>query len=289
MKLPLLTICLTLVAAAAQASDVNLTADQKVEWHQKSQKIVAVGNAVATKDDMNIKADRLIGYYAGRQNTAKGKSKITKVEARGNVAMHSPKADAFGSAMDYDLVQDVVILRGEPAKIKTDTETICAEDNITYYPSQQKAVAFGNVIAVDKDSNRIFADKMVAYFIKSGNNDNTSGLTLDKVEISGNVKIKTPNADVSSDRGTYLPRTGKIKLYDHIVIEQNGNILKGDLAETDLNTGISKLLSSAKQRRVKGVFKEKQEKDKKKASEQQAPKPDTAKQKSETNDYQLQY
>lgn len=203
--------------------------------------------------------------------------------------MHSPKADAFGSAMDYDLVQDVVILRGEPAKIKTDTETISAEDNITYYPSQQKAVAFGNVIAVDKDSNRIFADKMVAYFIKGGNNDNTSGLTLDKVEISGNVKIKTPNADVSSDRGTYLPRTGKIKLYDHIVIEQNGNILKGDLAETDLNTGISKLLSSAKQRRVKGVFKEKQEKDKKTASEQQAPKPDTAKQKSETNDYQLQY
>ena len=130
---------------------------------------------------------------------------------------------------------------------------------------------------------------MVAYFIKGGNNDNTSGLTLDKVEISGNVKIKTPNADVSSDRGTYLPRTGKIKLYDHIVIEQNGNILKGDLAETDLNTGISKLLSSAKQRRVKGVFKEKQEKDKKTASEQQAPKPDTAKQKSETNDYQLQY
>ena len=76
---------------------------------------------------------------------------------------------------------------------------------------------------------------------------------------------------------------------DSIVIEQNGNILKGDLAETDLNTGISKLLSSAKQRRVKGVFKEKQEKDKKTASEQQAPKPDTAKQKSETNDYQLQY
>lgn len=125
----------------------------------KSQKIVAVGNAVATKDDMNIKADRLIGYYAGRQNTAKGKSKITKVEARGNVAMHSPKADAFGSAMDYDLVQDVVILRGEPAKIKTDTETISAEDNITYYPSQQKAVAFGNVIAVDKDSNRILPTK----------------------------------------------------------------------------------------------------------------------------------
>lgn len=38
MKLPLLTICLTLVAAAAQASDVNLTADQKVEWHQKARR-----------------------------------------------------------------------------------------------------------------------------------------------------------------------------------------------------------------------------------------------------------
>ena len=55
MKLPLLTICLTLVAAAAQASDVNLTADQKVEWHQKSQKIVGLARDIFPMKQKNIR------------------------------------------------------------------------------------------------------------------------------------------------------------------------------------------------------------------------------------------
>ena len=38
MKLPLLTICLTLVAAAAQASDVNLTADQRLNGIKKARR-----------------------------------------------------------------------------------------------------------------------------------------------------------------------------------------------------------------------------------------------------------
>ena len=59
-------------------------------------------------------------------------------------------------------------------------------------------------------------------------------------------------------RGTYLAQAGKINLFDDVVINQNGNILKGSRAETDLNTGISKILSgSSSKGRVSGVFKEK--------------------------------
>ncbi len=41
-----LTIAL---AFPAHAEDIRLTADDKVEWHQNEQKMVAVGNAIATK------------------------------------------------------------------------------------------------------------------------------------------------------------------------------------------------------------------------------------------------
>lgn len=253
MKL-LLTACLFLLSVSAvYAGDVNITAEQKVEWHQKEQKIVAIGNAVATRDDMNIKSDTLTGYYQPGTKSAKGK--LSRVEATGNVRMHSARADAFGDNLDYNLDQDAAVLTGRPAKIKTEKEVITARENITYYPSQQKAVALGNVEAVDKDGNKLYSDRMVAYFIKE--KENSSNLTLDKVDIFGNVKIVTKDATVTADKGTYLPQTGLVKLFDNIIINQEGNLLRGDKAETNLNTGISKLLAGNKKGRVKGVFKEK--------------------------------
>ena len=78
---------------------------------------------------MDIKADKLIGHYKERAKNAKGK--ISRVEAIGNVKMHSPKADAFGNNLDYNLDKEIAILTGEPAKIKTETETITAKESIT--------------------------------------------------------------------------------------------------------------------------------------------------------------
>ena len=253
MRLILSVALLIIFNSTVYAGDVNITADKQVEWHQKEQKVVARGNAVATKDDMNIKSDTLTGYYQPGNKGSKGK--LNRVVANGNVRMHSPRADAFGDNMDYNLDKDTAVLVGKPATIKTEQETITAQENITYYPSQQKAIALGNVKAIDKDGNQLFSDKMIAFFVKG--KDDSSSLTLDKVDIFGNVKIITKDATVTADKGTYLPNSGLVKLFDNIIINQEGNLLRGDKAETNLNTGISKLLAGSKTGRVKGVFKEK--------------------------------
>ncbi len=254
MKLAYLTFLAALSAvAAASASDIDITAEQRVEWHQKSQKMVAAGNAVASKDDMSVKADTLTGYYDGGKNGAK--NSITRVTAAGRVRMSSAKAQAFGDNLDYDLLKDEAVLIGKPAKIDTGNETITAEDSITYYPKLQKAIALGKVMAVDKKQNKLYSDKMIAYFVKE--NDKTQNLTLQKVDIFGNVKIVTKDATVTADKGTYLPQDGLIRLSDNVSINQDGNVLHGDKAETNINTGISKLLSGSPKNRVKGVFKEK--------------------------------
>lgn len=241
-----------LAASPVFGADINITAEQKVEWHQKDQKMVAVGDAVATKEDMTVKADTLTGYYG---KDAAGKGRVTRVTATGNVRMSSPKASAFGDNLDYDLQKEEAVLTGRPAKIDTGNEIITAEDKITYYPEQQKAVALGNVVAVDKDKNTLYSEKMIAYFAKE--DPRSQNLTLRKVDIFDNIKIVTPDATVTADKGTYLPQTGLVKLFDNITINQEGNVLHGDKAETDLNTGISKLLSASPKNRVKGVFKEK--------------------------------
>lgn len=250
-KISFLTLFLVLISHSLQASDVNITAEKKVEWHSQSKQIIAIGDAVASKENMKIRADKLIAHYQDGSQNQKGK--IKRVEALGNVKMNSEDTSAFGDSLDYNLQEQKAVLKGTPAKITTPKETITAEDNITYYPQEQKAIATGNVLATSED-NRLKSDIMVAYFNK---NNSTQTTELEKVEIFNNILITTPSATVKADKGVYYPKEEKVYLYNNIILEQDGNILKGDKAETNIKTGISTLISTAKNGRVTGVFKEK--------------------------------
>ena len=251
-----LIFILSLFTFSASAEDMQLTADNRVEWHHKDQKIVAIGNAIASRGDMQVKADKMSADY--KKNPQTGKNQITKVHARGNVKMKSDRADAYGNTLDYSLEQDTIILKGEPAKIQTSTETITAKDNITYHPSSKKAIALGKVEA-SNGKDKIFGDKMIAYFEQTS--QSSDNLEMKQVEIFGNVKIINAGTTVWAEQGLYQPKNGLVELYKNVIIEQNGNLLKGDYAQSNLKTGISKLLAgkSSKQR-VSGVFKEKSNK-----------------------------
>lgn len=252
LRLLIILFCFTLINQV-QAEDIKLNADKRVEYHQNEQKLVAIGNAVASKGSMSIKADKLVGFYSPKQ-----KSKISRVEAYNSVTMKSDQMQASGQSMIYDINSDTVTLKGSPARIKTPDAELSSSGPIIFWISQQKAIAEKNVVAVDKQGNTVRADKMTAYF----NKDTNGKLILNKIDISDNVKINAKDAEITSLSGTYYADEGKIKLFDKVIITQNGNILKGNSAETDLNTGISRILSG-NNGRVSGVFKEtKKEKNK---------------------------
>ncbi len=255
-SLALLSLCL-LFSAPAYGSDINIYADKQVEVHQNEQKLIAIGNAVARKDDNTIHADELSAFY---EKNKQGKTVFKTLHAKGNVKAVSPTTTAYGNTMDYDLNAEEIILIGTPAKIVSPKgETITAEERIIYYPDQQIAIATGNVVAKDAE-NTVYSDKMISYFKKNAAGD----LEMDEVKIYDNVKIVTPEAIATSDRGTYYPNQGKVHLFDNVIINQDGNIITGDHAETDLNTGVSRMLSSSSGKRVSGVFKEKKDNNKNK-------------------------
>lgn len=88
---------------------------------------------------------------------------------------------------------------------------------------------------------------------------------MKRVEIYDNVKIVTKDAEVTADRGVYLPKDNLVNLYDRVVIKQDGNFIRGDYAVTDLSTGVSRLLTrKGSGKRVSGVFREKDKDEKKK-------------------------
>ncbi len=249
MKKILISLLFSVLSFPAWGEDVNIYADDKVEVHQNEQKIIAVGNAVANKKDNTIYADEMTAYYT---KNAAGKTEFTSLHAKGSVRAVSPDNTAFGNTMDYDLKKEEIVLIGTPAKIVTSKgETITAKDKITYYPEKQMAIALGDVVA-DDGENTVYSDRMISYFKKNAAGD----LEMDHVEIYDNVKIITPKATATSLRGKYFPEKSMVYLYDNVVLNQDGNILNGDYAETNLKTGISRMVSQKK--RVSGVFHEKE-------------------------------
>ena len=117
---------------------------------------------------------------------------------------------------------------------------------------------------------------MISFFEKNAQ----GALEMKRVEIYDNVKIVTKDAEVTADRGVYLPKDNLVNLYDRVVIKQDGNFIRGDYAVTDLSTGVSRLLTrKGSGKRVSGVFREKDKDEKKKgetpAPEQKQTAPDT--------------
>lgn len=140
---------------------MELTADNRVEWHQQEQKIVAVGNAVAIRKDLRVRADTMSADY--KKLPPDNKTQITAVHARGSVIMSSTRADAFGDTLDYDLGKDSMLLQALRPKSKPQPKPLRQPTASPITPMPKKplpSVMSGPTMGKDK----VFGDKMIAYF-----------------------------------------------------------------------------------------------------------------------------
>lgn len=237
----------------AQADEITIDADEKVEWHREQQKIVAIGNAVAVQNGSTANGQVLTAFYETVQlEDGRQQNQISRLMSDSGVKLSMSGTVATGEHFDYDMQKGKAVLTGTPAKLVNKKGELTAEKSITYYPNENRAVALGNVIARNPDYT-IYADKMISFF-----DDGKDGKkSLRRIEIYAEekpVKIVNAQATVTGKKGIYFPLENKLKIYENVVITQNNDILKGDYAETDIATGISRLLSAGKGKRVSGVF-----------------------------------
>ena len=166
-------------------SKIDIFASKRVEFYRNQQKMVAMGDAVVTKDNLKVSGDVLTAVFA------KGKDGKTGLK------------DFSGD---------------------------------------------GSVV-VDNGKNKVYADHLKAFFKdNTGNNS-----AIDRIEMTGNVKTKNSEGEVHAQKGVYYPDSGDVKLFDDVVIIKDGNNMRGNTAETNLNTGISKVGTSGKGR-ISGVI-----------------------------------
>jgi lipopolysaccharide export system protein LptA len=86
-----------------------VTARDSLEYWEKEQLVVARGDAEVVQGDKRVKADTLTGHLT---KDTDGSSKLSTVEADGNVRLASPTEFASANSAVYDLSTELAILTG---------------------------------------------------------------------------------------------------------------------------------------------------------------------------------
>ena len=274
-------------------SEIQVYADDGLEWLSDSQRVIAHGNAKAVRGDVTVTGDTLVAYYRDAQANASGAtppaptkppapgasgsggsggtSQIWRLDADGHVTITTTTDVATGIKAIYDLDKALLILHGEPARLTTPTQTFSATDSLEYYENDHMAVLRGNAEATGKDK-KIQGDVLTAHFkeraknaapvkkdpAKQGSSD-TGGQELSYADAFGHVILTTPQDVVTGDKGYYNAETGMATVTGAVKIVRASGELNGAYAQINLNTGISTLYGTAPGDAVKhkadGTFK----------------------------------
>jgi lipopolysaccharide export system protein LptA len=264
-------------AACAQGLDfsrggpIQVTARDGIEWRQDEQRVIARGEARATRDKVTITADRLIAWYRKKPgaaaNTASpavedgSSSEVYRLGAEGNVRIFTDTEQAFGEHAVYDVDQAVMVLSGRDLRLITENEVLTARDSLEYWSQKRMAVARGDAVALTKDQRRIAADTLVAYMVdattppsgaRAAAGDPVSSGKLDRMEAFGRVSVRTPTDMATGDRAVYVPDLGIARLGGGVRITRGPNQINGAQAVVNMKTGVARLIGGGSER-VRGL------------------------------------
>lgn len=216
---------------------IEIYAHEGIEWDQNSETYIARGNARAIQGDVTIYGSVLTARY---RKTADGGSEIWRLDADGKVRIESPKGTVHGEKAIYDMDTSILVVTGNNLKLVTPKETVTARDSLEYWQLKDMFVARGDALAVLED-RKIKADILTAHLRKDENEESK----VYRVDAFGSVLITTPTDIARGEKGVYFVDTGIATLTGAVKITRGDNQLNGEIAEINMNTGVSRILAGA--------------------------------------------
>ena len=231
---------------------IEITADNGIEWEKNREILIASGNAKASRGGITVLAEVLRAYY--RKKTTGG-TDLYRLDAAGGVKIFSDTESMEGQTAVLDFEQAILKVDGKKVIYKAGPDTITANQQMEYWERQKMAVARGNAVAIHKGKT-LRADVLKALLRKN----KTGRSEVYIIEAFNNVLIVSGKDKLRSDSAIYKLDSGIATLKGNVSIIRGDTILKGDLAEINLKTGISKLLtvdsvgSRKERKRVRGLI-----------------------------------
>jgi lipopolysaccharide export system protein LptA len=245
--------------ARAVRGNVTVIADRLIaHYRKKADATAAAAPPAATKPA--APATGLTGDAADTGNT-----EIYRLEAIGSVHIYTTTDQATCDHAVYDIDQAVLVMTGRNLKVTTPQDVITARDAMEYWSQKHMAVARGDAVATTSDGRRLSGDTLVAYTtdpnappaagqaaaakpapvktVAASQDPLEASGKLQRVEVFGNVEIRTATQTARGDRGVYVPDTGIARLIGNARLTQGENQVDGAALEVNLQTGIYRLLS----------------------------------------------
>ena len=240
------------LASGSKDMPIEITADNGIEWQKNKEILIASGNAKASRGGITVLAEVLRAYY--RKKTTGG-TDLYRLDAAGGVKIFSDTESMEGQTAVLDFEQAILKVDGKKVIYKAGPNTITANQQMEYWERQKMAVARGNAVAIHKGKT-LRADVLKALLRKN----KTGRSEVYVIEAFNNVLIVSDKDRLRSDSAIYKLDSGIVTLKGNVSIIRENSILKGDLAEINLKTGISKLLtvdsvgSNKEKPRVRGLI-----------------------------------
>ena len=228
---------------------VVLTSEGGLEWDSNKKTLTAEKKALVVRGDTALGADKITAYY--KENTDGKDGEVYLVKAFGNIIINTPKQTVYADTAVYEIEKSVIVLKGNPVKLVAGEEQMTAL-NLELWQNENMAIARQNVTA-QKDSRRLEADTVRAYFVKTGGKTE-----VERFEAENNVVITNNKETVQGDSGVYLVAKETATLQGNVKITQGRNFIVGEVADINMKTGVSRLQMLSERgktkRQIRGVF-----------------------------------
>ncbi len=139
-------------------------------------------------------------------------------------------------------------------------------DTLEVFQQENRAVFTGNVVAI-QGAVRLKSDRMNVFYAQADTqpaNDKSKNKTpsqgaIDRIEVTGNVFLSTPQETASGTEGEYNVKAEEVRLNGNVVLTRENNVLKGDKLVYSFATGKSQLTAggiaqNGKKERVRALF-----------------------------------
>jgi len=233
---------------------IEITADDSLEWDRKNKTFTARTNAKAVQGTAAVAGDILRAEY----REANGNDmQIWRFTSEGNVVLTSGDSKAYGDNAVYLMDEGLATMTGSDLRLNAPGQNVTARDKFEYYVAEGRLIATGNAQITQRNqkgqTNTLRSDRMVANL-----EDSPAGQrTLKTLEAFDNVVINTPTEILTGTYGIYNTASNSAEIKGNVKITRGPNILVGERAEVNLNTGISRLFgdpAAGENGRVRGVF-----------------------------------
>lgn len=239
--------------AASAPQQIEITADNSLEWYEDESIYVARGNAKAVRGELTVTANLLTAHKREVPKDAQGQKQpkvptdkktdeggdIDRMTAEGNVLIVKQTARITGDRAVDDINKHVIVVTGKHLRYETDAQVVTARDSLEYWDEPKVAVARGHAIAV-KGDRHITGDVLTAEF-RTGPDGKDE---LYKMTAVGNVTVITKSDITRGDKGVYDAARDIAIITGHVRITRaDGTQLTGDVGESDFAANQSRLMN----------------------------------------------